>query len=239
MTQNSLRWQGRRSGTVCLRVMLTAARSLRTDTAPIRITIAGTNNEYFVQRTLLAAASSRFLEALNPQDKSLRLRSQDSFRMFAHWLYYRRFPKTNHGDGHTDPEWTYHGVAGAQAVLVNAWNFGDEWAVPAFQNAIMRLLHRELQTQKAELDAIAATYKGGSPDSVLRQLLVADLTSWMHEDGEATSRELFRRHGLQTMPNFMLDVTEALRVRLRRDKDTKPQKLLRDVEQCMLPEPES
>lgn len=70
----------------------------------------------------------------------------------------------------------------------------------------MRELHWSDWCNSAELEAIAAAYKSGPAESVLRRVLVADLFSWMGDDFLGPDKGSLKKCGLGNAPEFMLDL---------------------------------
>jgi hypothetical protein len=125
--------------------------------------------------------------------------SDKVIRMFVTWLLYQKL------DVEDDDE----GVL--QIQLAQAWNFGAEYEMPAFQDKVMRKLFKLLGTQRVHPDAVVEAYRPLERGSLLQKAFVQQLASDREEDIEdfVWTREDFTGCTLGADSQFLLDLQFA------------------------------
>jgi hypothetical protein len=118
--------------------------------------------------------------------------------MFVAWLVYQKL----------DIE-SEEGIV--QIQLAQAWNFGAEYEMPAFQNKVMRKLFELLGTQRVHPDAVVEAYRPLERGTLLQKAFVQQLASDMEEDVEGIvwTREDFTGCALGADSQFLLDLQFA------------------------------
>jgi hypothetical protein len=98
-----------------------------------------------------------------------------------------------------------------QTQLAQAWNFGAEYEMPAFQDKVMRKLVKLLGTQRVRPSAVVEAYRPRERGSLLQKAFVQHLALDMEEDaaGFVWTREDFMGCALGTDPQFLLDLQFA------------------------------
>jgi hypothetical protein len=92
--------------------------------------------------------------------------SDHAFRIFVVWLLYRELDCVGQGIS----TWVDH-----QKDFAEAWNFGALYNIPAFQNAVMRMIVLGLNENHLDLDAVQEAYCTDMRDTELQQALVMDM----------------------------------------------------------------
>lgn len=78
----------------------------------------------------------------------------------------------------------------------------------------MRILHPLLQEDLTNLKAIKLAYTDTASDCILRKLFIADLTHYAHLEPALATKDDIEESGLAAMPAFLLDLAEAMRLRI-------------------------
>jgi len=119
--------------------------------------------------------------------------------MFVTWLLYQML----------DVEESEEGIV--QIQLAQAWNFGAEYEMPAFQDKVIRKLLKLLGTQRVHADAVVEAYRPLERGSLLQQAFVQQLASGREEDieGIVWTREDFTGCALGNDSQFLLDLQFA------------------------------
>jgi len=194
--------------------MLTIRSALREENPSIRFLTCDTDESFFVQRTLLYAASTTIEKQLRGYNHHDLLYVDDlaTLNILLTWLY-----------KHTVP------ITATQKVLVRAWHFGEAWNMTTFQNAVMRTLHPKIKAESTCLEALTVEYNLGYTDTVLRDLLIADMVHHAKYD----RCELGNCGVMKEDPTFLMDFAEALQLSIRGEgKELK--RLRDDVKAVML-----
>lgn len=151
----------------------------------------------FVPRSLLASVSPKLVDTCS---RGLQLThvSEKVIRMFVTWLLYRKLDIDEGEEGTT------------QTQLAQAWNFGAEYEMPAFQDKVMRKLVKLLSTHCVHPDAVVEAYRPPERGSLLQKAFVQQLASDREEDeGIAWTREDFTGCSLGANSRFLLDLQFA------------------------------
>jgi hypothetical protein len=120
--------------------------------------------------------------------------SDDAFRIFLEWLLYRKIDKD----------------LGSQLTLAKAWNFGAQYDIPAFQDAVMHRVSSLLSSEEIVPDAVLEAYKVTERRTLLQAVFIANLASDMRSGKSyAWRRGVFETYGLEKVRGFYLDLTEA------------------------------
>jgi len=119
--------------------------------------------------------------------------------MFVTWLLYQKLDVQESDE------------RALQIQLAQAWNFGAEYEMPAFQDKVMRKLWKLLSTQRVHPDAVVEAYRPLERGSLLQQVFVRQLASDMDEDVEGIgwTREDFTGCALGADSKFLLDLQFA------------------------------
>lgn len=119
--------------------------------------------------------------------------------MFVTWLLYQIL----------DVEESEEGIV--QIQLAQAWNFGAEYEMPAFQDKAMRRLVKLLGVQRVHPDAVVEAYRPLERGSLLQKAFVQQLASDMEDEdaGVGWSREDFTGCALGGDSQFLLDLQFA------------------------------
>jgi len=152
----------------------------------------------YVPRSLLAIVSPKLVDTCS---RGLHLThvSDKAIRMFVTWLLYRKLDMNGSEEG------------SAQTQLAQAWNFGAEYEIPAFQDKVMRKLVKLLGTQRVYPEAVVEAYRPRGRGSLLQKAFVQQLASDREEDieGIVWTREDFTGCALGTDSQFLLDLQFA------------------------------
>ena len=153
---------------------------------------------YYVQKTFLASVSPKLAEHCHQQPTNLDI-SKVALHIFLTWLI------TRDNDGIKE-------VGGSQMALAQAWNFGAQYDMPDFQDAVMRQLVCCLSAvDYVSPDAAREAYATIACGTRLQRALIAQLAIDMRRSDHAWPRNYFTDHCLQGVPEFLLDLTEAMR----------------------------
>ena len=93
-------------------------------------------------------------------------------RVFVTWLLYQKLDVAEDDEGIV------------QIQLAQAWNFGAEYEMPAFQDKVMRKLLKLLGTQRVHPDAVVEAYRPRERGSLLQKAFVQQLASDMEQNVE-------------------------------------------------------
>jgi len=119
--------------------------------------------------------------------------------MFVTWLLYQKL----------DVEESDEDIV--QIQLAQAWNFGSEYEMPAFQNKVMRKLVEIISVERVHPDAVVEAYRPLERGSLLQKAFVQQLASDMEEEveGMVWTREDFTGCALGGDSQFLLDLQFA------------------------------
>lgn len=120
-------------------------------------------------------------------------------RVFVTWLLYQKLDVAEDDEGIV------------QIQLAQAWNFGAEYEMPAFQDKVMRKLLKLLGTQRVHPDAVVEAYRPRERGSLLQKAFVQQLASDMEQnvEGIVWTREDFTGCALGADSQFLLDLQFA------------------------------
>jgi hypothetical protein len=123
--------------------------------------------------------------------------SKSGFRIFVVWLLYRELDNIES----TDATWI------TQVSLAEAWGLGADYHIPAFQNAVMRMLKNEFLDQAVDTDALKEAYRTAERNTKLQQACVAQIVEDTGSDPAFVwDKEDFTTTGLEKIPGFCLDM---------------------------------
>lgn len=119
--------------------------------------------------------------------------------MFVTWLLYQKLDVVEDDEGIV------------QMQLAQAWNFGAEYEMPAFQDKVMRKLVKLLGVQRVHPDAVVESYRPLERGSLLQKAFVQQLALDMEENTEGIvwTREDFTGCALGADSQFLLDLQFA------------------------------
>jgi hypothetical protein len=197
-----------------LQLTLTISQLLLDGATPLKICTSASSNDSkdskdqedskspgsacYVPRSLLEDVSPKLVDTCT---QGLRLThvSDKVTRIFVTWLIYQKL------DVEDDDE----GIV--QVQLAQAWNFGAEYEMPAFQDKVMRKLFKILGTERIHPDAVVEAYRPHERGSLLQRAFVQQLASDMEEDVEGIvwTREDFTGCALGADSQFLLDLQFA------------------------------
>jgi hypothetical protein len=128
--------------------------------------------------------------------------SDHAFRIFVVWLLYRELDCVGQGIS----TWVDH-----QKDFAEAWNFGALYNIPAFQNAVMRMIVLGLNENHLDLDAVQEAYCTDMRDTELQQALVMDMVrSCLLDRSFDDHREELEYRCMDKVEGFYPDVATAL-----------------------------
>lgn len=152
------------------------------------------DHSYQIQRTFLAAASSKLAERCSAQNTYFDI-SNEGFRIFLAWLLYDNMNR----------------AATSQLSLAQAWNFGATYEMPTFQDAVMLALVPVLQDTDVCPSAVLEAYSVAERDTLLQRALVAQLSMDMvRQKSHQWEKKVFTDYELEKVPGFYLDLTQAM-----------------------------
>lgn len=152
------------------------------------------DHRYQIQRTFLASVSNKLAERCSAQNIYLNI-SNEGFRIFLAWLLYDNVSR----------------AATSQLSLAQAWNFGATYEMPTFQDAVMLVLVPNLQDIDVCPLAVLEAYSVTERDTLLQRAFVAQLAIYMvRQAGHQWEKKVFTSHKLQKVPDFYLDLTQAM-----------------------------
>lgn len=126
---------------------------------------------------------------------------EKAFRLFVTWLLYRKMDERNDADDEND----------VQTPLAQAWNFGAEYNIPHFQNAIMEKLVHYIGQQRIEPEAMKEAYRQATRDTQLQKALISFLAKDLCTYNEAAwERKDFVEHGMENVEGLCLDLVQAM-----------------------------
>lgn len=103
-------------------------------------------------------------------------------------------------------------VEGCQVSLAQAWKFGAQYDMPDFQDAIMDRLIYYFSWDELSPSAVFEAYAGTERGTKLQRAFIAQLTIVMRSEREhAWPRNYFTDLRLERVPDFLLDLTDAMR----------------------------
>jgi hypothetical protein len=142
----------------------------------------------------LAGISTTLAEYCCQQSSKLDI-SQEALHIFLAWLISRDLGS----------------VTITQESLAQAWNFGVEYDIPDFQDAIMHRLVTCLREDNVDPDAVIEAYEADERDTKSQRAFIAQLAIDMRR-GDVCSwdRTTFTENCLEDVPGFYLDLTEAM-----------------------------
>jgi hypothetical protein len=153
----------------------------------------------YLEKALLANVSPR-LAAHCSAMKKLPI-GIDAFRVFAAWIFHRKLRSVEEGA----PSWF------DQTSLAEAWNLGAEYDIPGLQNSVMRMLVRCFEYDQVEFVAMKEVYRITKRDTELQKALVTQLARDSLDDtGLAWEKKEIKKHGMDKVPGFCLDLAVAL-----------------------------
>lgn len=182
--------------------MLTHAHSglLTESSTPLRIWTGGNSEpKYHLPRSLLERVSPKLTTTCSQGQQLVNL-SHEVLCHFAAWLLYRKLDLT---DSDSDSDET------PQTQLAQAWNFGAEYDITAFQNKVMQELLMLLGLKPISKKATIEAYRPKERGTLLQKAFVLYLPSDMKED-LGWGKEGFTSCILGEDPTFLLDLTLAL-----------------------------
>lgn len=153
---------------------------------------------FYIPQSLLTSISPKLVDTCS---RGLRLDhvSEEVVRVFLTWLLYQKLDV-----GGSDEQ-------SVQTQLAQAWNFGAEYEMPAFQDKVMRKLVKLLGTQRVHTRAVVEAYRPRERGSLLQKACVQHLAVDMEETAEGIgwTREDFMGCALGTDSQFLLDLQFA------------------------------
>lgn len=136
-------------------------------------------------------------ELVNAVDAGYLSVSENAFRIFVVWLLYRTLDNIQS----VDARWIH------QVSLAEAWEFGADCHIPAFQNAVIRMLTLEFVEGIVDANGVKQAYRTAKRDTKLQQAFVAQLVSDSGDGDEmAWRRDDFTHDGMEKTPGFLLDL---------------------------------
>ena len=152
----------------------------------------------YVPRSLVEIVSPKLVDTCS---RGLRLThvKKKVIRMFVTWLLYQKL----------DLEESDEGIV--QVQLAQAWNFGAEYEMPAFQNKVMRKLVKLISVDRVHPDAVVEAYRPLERGSLLQKAFVQQLACDMEEEveGMVWTMESFTGCALGGDSQFLLDLQFA------------------------------
>jgi hypothetical protein len=129
-----------------------------------------------VQKTFLAGASATLAEHCCSQQPTRLGLSEKALRIFLAWLI----------SGDLDE------VANCQMSLAQAWDFGEQYGIPQFQDDVMRQLVPCLGDEEVDQSAVVEAYAVEERDTMLKCAFITQLAGDMRRGGiRAWSRATF------------------------------------------------
>lgn len=149
---------------------------------------------YHVQKAFLAGVSVKLAEHCSQQPAKLDV-NEDAFRIFLTWLMLRNLDD----------------VGSCQVNLAQAWNFGAQYEMPDFQDAVMHELVDYLNTDPLSPLAMVEAYEVTERGTKLQRAFIAQLAIDMCREGaHASDSADFTENRLEKVTGFKSDITEAL-----------------------------
>lgn len=172
------------------------------DAEPLKIQAKEPNAVvYQVQKTLLASVSTKLAEDCRQQPAKLNV-SEEALYIFLAWLLSRR----------NIDEIDEVGSSSSQLSLAQAWNFGAQYDMPDFQDALMHYVVSLLSSDYVEPDAVAEAYATTERGTKLQRVFIAQLAIDVRRGGSHVwPRETFIEYRLELVTGFYLNLTDALR----------------------------
>jgi hypothetical protein len=147
-----------------------------------------------VPKTFLAGVSTELAKSCHQQPAKLNV-SEDALRIFLAWLISRDLDE----------------VTSCQTSLAQAWNFGELYDIPLFQDAVMHQLVPWLTEEKVGPRAVVEAYAVTERGTKLQRVFITQLARDMRSGGAyAWDRTIFTEHHLEEVPGFFLDLTDAM-----------------------------
>lgn len=170
---------------------------LASDTTLLKIRAKNSDARvYCVQKTFLAVVSTELAEDCCCQQPSELDIGQEALHIFLAWLISRDLS----------------GVTISQEPLAQAWNFGAQYDIPEFQDAVMHQLMPCLREDHVDPDAVIEAYAADERDTKLQRAFIAQIAIDMRRRDEYRwERSTFIDHDMEELQGFYLDVIEALR----------------------------
>jgi hypothetical protein len=95
-------------------------------------------------------------------------------------------------------------------VFAQAWNFGAEYDIPPFQDVVMHRVVSYLKDDTVEPDAVLEACRVAERGTLLQAAFIKQLACDLREgSGHAWPRYTFAENGLENVPGFYFDLTEA------------------------------
>lgn len=156
------------------------------------------DSAYYVPKSLLTSVSPKLVDTCSRGLHPTHV-SKNVIRMFATWLLYQKLDVADDDEGIL------------QIQLAQAWNFGAEYEMSAFQDKVMRKLFKLLGTQRVHPDAVVEAYRPLERGTQLQRAFVQQLASDMEENVEGIiwTREDFTGCALGADSQFLLDLQFA------------------------------
>lgn len=159
------------------------------------VTAEPDSQQYHVPHTLLAGVSARLASHCAGSGRLILNVSNGAFRIFLAWLLHRDI----------------HDIANSQLELAEAWNFGAAYDIPAFQDTVMNDVLLCMVNEHVEPEAVLEAYRVTKRGTLLQRALIGQLAIDMRGgDSYAWDRDTFKEHKLDKVPEFYLDLTEAV-----------------------------
>lgn len=148
---------------------------------------------YYVQKTLLASVAPKLSEHCLAPHFYLDV-GDGGFRIFLAWLLY-------------DKDITRNTILTAVS-LAQAWNFGAQYDMPMFQDAVMRQLESYLKENYVKPENVLEAYKTTGRNTLLQRAIVSQLAIDLRRS--PWTRDAFMSHGLEEVEGFCLDLIQAM-----------------------------
>lgn len=159
----------------------------------VPVATKGFYRRYWIQYGVLTSVSPKLAAHWDCVDQDKRKIDDGLIRIFIAWLLSRTIPDT----------------AKCQATLASAWNFGLEYEIPAFQDAVMCKLAKLFGMNDLSPAAVLEAYKVKSGTHLQRalvaQLAIDMLTNNADEWSKATFAEKFEK-----APGFLIDLIKEM-----------------------------
>lgn len=127
--------------------------------------------------------------------------SEKALRLFVTWLLFRKIDDSEDDEENSD----------LQTALAEAWNFGAEYNVPQFQNAIMCEVLDYIGSQTIQPEAVREAYRPSKRGTLLQRAFVTHLAKDMClGNGDEWERAVFKEHDMEDVAGFYLDLVQAM-----------------------------
>lgn len=175
-----------------------ASSDLTSNAKPLMIQAIESNAQvYYVQKTFLASVSTKLAERCCQQPTKLAI-SEEALCIFLAWLISRNADEIDE-------------LGSSQVSLAQAWNFGAQYDMPGFQDAVMHQLASCLSGDSVSPDAVVVAYATTRRGTKLQSAFIAQLAIDMRRGGaHAWDRTTFTDYRLEEVMGFFLDLTDAM-----------------------------